>query len=813
MKNIYRKTRPALVALLVLFPVFSAQYAHADFVVPPPSPATFESLQNLIVTITEASSTRLTDNGTFTVPTTTSIPLTFSIAHGPFWPSRTATSSIEDSLFTETLSENDLYMELWQGVPFTPDARMLQNWDITGSSTGQITATFPASGPYFLIAYFPDAFYRDPHAMCPNDDDWMIDCAPSYTLDQMRAYFNSSLTSTSSTPFPYLPDAFGGSQFTIIGNSLATTTPFIGSNVLFIPGTLTSRLYMKNLDGSERDLWEPRSDLDVPMLAMNTDGTSKQKIYTRDIVDQLYSNDSLYHSALSLALNKDIDVYGSFEAFMNSLITSHAINRWRAYPYDWRYDVRDIVANGTLVGTATTSPTRVYLQDIVQELASSSATGKVTIIAHSNGGLIAKALAIDLARKNKLRLIDRIILIGTPQYGTPKSIIDLLHGDEFTELGGLLMYSNTVRDAEATMPGAYDLIPSQAYFSHVANPVATFGTTRPAIRYRNAIGANITSFVQLKNFLDDTFHLDAGAGLSGSTKTPIPISKTLLAKAEATHAALDAWSPPPGVLVTAIAGWGQLTPYQENYTGTTGLTCDRTSFFVPVACSLLPQLQPSESLSGDGDDTVITKSAMGNVTDALYLDAKSLFEKTNESVVHSSLLAAEPIQASIKNIISNQQINSPYLVRTMPTGAQNPLTVISAHSPVNLLATDTAGNQTGTVGVPALPGIYFEKEDIPGSSVRVIGEEKYIYLPQNTAAHVAITGYANGFTTIDIGKIDAEGSSTITHEYPDIPTDSTTSELILLSADGSVDTTIPTANPSGSIGKSWKICKKILCTN
>jgi pimeloyl-ACP methyl ester carboxylesterase len=767
---------------------------HADFLAPPLNHATFENLQNLAVTVQESSAsganeTLLSDQGAFTLPIGIPLNYSYSINHGALWPSRNATPAAQDQLFNETLSEDDLYMELWEGVPFTPTAHMLQNWDSTGSSTGQVSATLPTPGPYFLIAYFPDGFYQNLQSACPNDPDWQIDCAAPYTLDQMRDYFSSSLTSTSSEPFPYLPDAFGGIQFTV---SAATSTPTIGSsNVLFIPGTLTSRLYMKNFDGSERDLWEPGSDLDIPLLAMNTDGTSEQSIYTRDIIDQMYSDNPFYHGAMHAALGKDTDVYGTFETFMDGLVADHTIKEWRAYPYDWRYDVRDIVTDGTLVGTATTSPTRVRLQDVVQELASSSPTGKVTIIAHSNGGLIAKGLAIDLANKNELGLIDKIILVGVPQFGTPKSITDLLHGDEFTQIGGLLMYSDTVRDTEATLPGAYDLIPSPDYFSHISDPVASFDTLQPAAQFRNAIGAIINSFSQLSDFLTDTFHLDGGAGLLGSTKTPIPLSSLLIAKARATHDALDAWIPPAGVSLTTIVGSGNLTPYEETYTGTNGLNCDRTSFFVPIACSLLPQLEPVELFSTAGDDTVVAESAIGNSANSFYMNVKKLSSDTGSYIGHSSLLAASPMQSSLKDILTDKPIDSPYLSDTIPSNTLGPLTVVSAHSPVNLLATDDAGNETGVIPVPQLSGIYFEKEDIPGSSIDVIGEEKYLYLPQNENYRISMTGYASGTTTIDIAEMDSEGSTTITHEFADIPTTASTSATFTVEADGSVTSDTP----------------------
>lgn len=583
-----------------------------------------------------------------------------------------------------------------------------------------------------------------------------------------------------------------------------STQPSITSNVLFIPGTLTSRLYMKNPDGSERELWEPRSNLDIGPLAMNSYDTSVNEIYTRDIVDRLYSNDPLYGAAISAELKEGAETYGPFEKFMDSLVSSGTIHEWKAFPYDWRYDVLDIVKDGTLVGTATSSPIRVHIQDVVQELASTSPTGRVTIVAHSNGGLIAKALAMDLQSKNESDLIDKIILVGTPQFGTPKSITDLLHGDEFTQLGGLLMYSNTVRDTEKTMPGAYDLLPSPSYFENIPTPVTTFDSNKPADLYQKTIDATISTFSQLSDFVTDAFHLDDRAGLPGSPKTPIAVSSELVQKAEATHSALDSWTPPDGITVIAISGWGQLTPYQTNYTGTTGLTCDRTNFFVPIACSLLPQIKPVDAYTENGDDTVVAASARGLTANALFFNAAKYDDQEGEMIVHKNLLSAPPLQDVLKEILTasstpdvSNLASFDYFSSAMPDSFPSSYTIVSAHSPVNLLATDSQGRQTGIVGVNGLSGMYFEKEEIPGGSIHVVDDEKYLYLPSGLPYTVTLQGYDIGTTTIDIESFTAEGTTTLLDEFKDIPTTASTTATFSIAANGraTLTSSLPTSTP------------------
>ncbi len=161
-----------------------------------------------------------------------------------------------------------------------------------------------------------------------------------------------------------------------------------------LPGTMESRLYKKSFIGTEELLWEPTHDADVSALALNADGSSKNEVYTRDIVDYLYSPKPLLAKLIGTIAKDEASLYGPFEKYMDDLVQRGVIREWKSYPYDWRYDVADIVMDGTLVGNGNGAVSRVYLQNVVQELASSSPTGQVTIIAHSNGGLLAKALAV-----------------------------------------------------------------------------------------------------------------------------------------------------------------------------------------------------------------------------------------------------------------------------------------------------------------------------------------------------------------------------------------------------------------------------------
>src|SRR3989344_198050 len=141
------------------------------------------------------------------------------------------------------------------------------------------------------------------------------------------------------------------------------------SNVAFIPGLEGSRLYRQNGLGNEDELWVPTTNQDAEQLYMNDAGQSiDPNIYTRDIIDRT---------------KYLFPIYEDFINFMDTdMVGGGIIHEWRPLPYDWRLSVDQAAALPSM-------------KQNIEELANSSDSGKVTIIAHSNGGLVAKLLLND----------------------------------------------------------------------------------------------------------------------------------------------------------------------------------------------------------------------------------------------------------------------------------------------------------------------------------------------------------------------------------------------------------------------------------
>ncbi|MBA3788980.1 hypothetical protein H0X32_01120 [Patescibacteria group bacterium] len=706
------------------------------------------------------------------------------------WSYATSTSATYRGSLADILSPAVLTFDVYEGE-IGSSTLVFSQTVASSTDTPQLPIRFANSGKYIFVysATFPDGTYplhKSPADLCSGTGgDFCF--VPKYSLADFQTFMTraQSLAASSTSFGNFIPAAFGMVQVTIE----ATTSRQKASNVLFLPGTMESRLYMKS-GVNEQRVWEPFRDADAALLTMNADGTSKNQLYTRDILDHLYSDNPLLANVVKLAAGNNSIMYGPFENFMDGLVTDGTIQKWQAYPYDWRYDVRDIVQNGTLIGTTTTSPTRIYLQQVVQELASSSPTGKITIVAHSNGGLLAKALAIELQNEGKLQLLDRVIMVGTPQFGTPGAIGSMIHGDGQTRALGFVTYAGTVRSAALTMPGPYDLLPSPAYFSKVATPVVTFGNDALEKNYRAAYGAGIDSFEKLSSFITDAPTPRSQPSLT-DLRTPTIVSSTLVEKAKETHDALDTWVPPLSLPIISIAGWGKDTIAQYNYSSTPfTLNCSFSNLF-SLKCSNTLLFKHLATTTEDGDDTVIAASAGGNAEQILYFNSSEYQNNTKENIVHQNLLSAAPIQNQIKNLLQGNSATESYLQTTEPVSMRNPLIVVSAHSPVNLMATDTLGNQTGLFPVSALPGMYFIKEEIPGSSVQVLDDEKYLYLPDNrTSYHFALQGYDSGQTTLEIGRVDGVGNTITTQTFSDIPTLASTTGAFIVTGSTSTPPTV-----------------------
>lgn len=552
------------------------------------------------------------------------------------------------------------------------------------------------------------------------------------------------------------------------------------SNVLFLPGLEASRLYRPGDTGGTDQLWEPNTDSDTKDLFLDVNGKSvRNDVYTKDVIDE--------KNVLPIGQG---NVYKSFIAQMNDLKLARTITDWSAAPYDWRLSLDDILSSGKQLSDgriyyadnlAATSPP--YLIQELRRLAKGSKTGKVTIIAHSNGGLVTKALTEKLGSEAST-LIDKIIFVAVPQVGTPQAVGAILHGYDqglpFDTLP-LVLTPETARTFATNMPSAYNLLPSANYFARVATPVATFDDSDLLAEFRSRYGSAIRGGAQLRDFVTDARRIASSS--PGDLKYPSVGNATLFSQAETLHTTLDAWTPPQGVSFYEIAGWGEDTLSTiEYYKGKKASCSNPLNIF---SCSIVPAItyNPKEVIDGDG--TVLVPSALwtsaASTMGKYWVNLKDYDSPTQIERRHADILEIHELRTLVQNILTNSTSTDPLAfisTSTPPTNSTERLRFV-LHSPLNLSATDNFGNIVNSA-----------TSTILGSRWKRYGEVQVLTVPKNTPLTLNLDGYAAGSFTLDMQEIDGSNTVIASTTFSAIPSATSTKASIAF-ADGTLQNASP----------------------
>ena len=475
------------------------------------------------------------------------------------------------------------------------------------------------------------------------------------------------------------------------------------SNVLFLPGLQASRLYQGN-----NRLWEPNRNMDVEKLYMNAYvGSIYTDIYTQDLIDEAYG----------FSLN----IYKRFIDFMDAEVVGKGlIHAWKASPYDWRMDLEALMSRGTeqngkiyYANGLTDTP---YILETIDALMRSSDSGKVTIIGHSMGGLVARVL-IDTVRDpshpyhHLYERIDQLIMVATPQLGTPAAIEGLLHGDR-QQIGirdwGFIVDEERARELGENMPSAYQLLPSKEYFKSVAAPVLSFRDSlfdgiKNMEELKHRAGTSIDSHDDLYTFL---------LGDNGKREEPAPnneeypnvLKQHLLDSAVALHDRIDRRALPSHIDLTQIVGWGQKTIRGIAYSCPL-LTC----------AGSIDRLDRDILFTKEGDGTVVIPSAVGSGGSTYYLDLDEYnsWWEFQRNRAHADILETEPVQDLIQALIQHTRGIAPpeYVSQSKPMQTKSEYELV-LRSPVTVEVFDSEGRRTGGLGT-------IENTDMEGYEARI----------------------------------------------------------------------------------------------
>ena len=508
------------------------------------------------------------------------------------------------------------------------------------------------------------------------------------------------------------------------------------SSVVFLPGIKGSVLKT----GSDT-LWPPTifSD-DMAQLALDESGESVNNIYADGVLDTFYGT----------------PIYAPFSEFMDNLVAEGVMNAWLPLPYDWRFSPEKILEDGVKTSGGVT--------DIVEEieaLATWSQTGQVTIIAHSMGGLMGKAIIKKLEEEGKANLIDSFVMVGTPQLGTPQATAALLHGDDEGIAAGFIVGPITARAIAQNMPSTYNLLPSPRYFDEVSDPVITFNPNASFTQdWINFWGEEINIYPDFLSFL-------TGTGVTrdkpdvDELRDPEVLRSDLVADAAGFHNEYDNYIFPNNIRVVQVAGWGRPTTKAIEY---------RNRHFLP---------NYKIKFTIEGDKTVVYPSAISSIVDETYffdLDAYNTFED-DSNFQHRDLLSSPPIQNILKVVMKEGNILTNSFIRTTkpePGNITDQL-IVSTHSPVILGVYDELNNFTGIDPAQNLSAeILTITEDISGSTFLYTSDSQHIFLPKDGTYNFIYKGIGDGPTTVEIQDFIADVAIPLA-TYSDIPTTPSTS--------------------------------------
>ena len=632
--------------------------------------------------------------------------------------------------------------------------------NLSDANTSALNAAF-ASSTDGTFANVPTTFYR-----VTSDQDLPSDAVALKV--SLTAYDGAGYATTTSltVPLPLDPCATPGA---------------CASNVLFLPGIEGSRLYEGTGcgKGSEERLWEPVEDGTFGLIAGILRGAGNAKLGELGLDASGESTCAdIYAKTGGIidAVNGD-PLYQGLISELDGLKTEGTINDWEPAAYDWRLSLDDLLSKGTeRSGTihyedATSTP---YIEQTLRRLAASSKTGKVTIIAHSNGGLVAKALLKKLGSEAP-GLVDRLVLVASPQNGAPTGLAALLLGYDAG-----IYYKNfipIVSDAAAqafsqNSPMAYHLLPSEDYLESTAGDAA-----HPVVR----LSGNAFSDEEAKygTTIGNRAALDGFIKAYDSSAQP-----GLIDYANRTHDSLDGWSPPASIVVDEIAGWGVDTVAGIDF------------YTLPPLSSALAIAAPRAYrpiFTEDGDGTVAVPSALEMASSTqvkrYWLDLSTYYKDTRTKHTHADIFEVPSLQTFIKNLIENSTSTLPAYITTTappPNAADKKLlfflrassTPEAANSSPTLRVADTSGKVTGLAPDGSMT------EDIPGSTYGEFGGVRYVTVPEGDPYELTIDGQGDSTFSLDLQE-SSGGTITATSSVAGIPTTAQTVATFSVSSVGS----------------------------
>ncbi|WP_347320848.1 alpha/beta hydrolase [Rossellomorea sp. RS05] len=483
--------------------------------------------------------------------------------------------------------------------------------------------------------------------------------------------------------------------------------------IVFVPGIKGSELF----EGDNKR-WFPSTEKDMDLL---------------DIKNELQANSIIRH----------VTPYGAtkFTKYIyKGILDEFGESSFSLFPYDWRKSILDHV--DSLVST------------IMREY---EATGEsVTVVAHSMGGLLAKAALLKINDEGLSDKVNKLVTIGTPWNGAPDSFKALLYGEPgiFEDFTNIFQFANTkaTRKIARMYPSVYQLLPNETYFR---NPDGNFIATK------DGMDMAFSSFKTMIQNLHDSDKEESE--FVDVWKTYIdPLQKVLSAEL------------PEEIQHDCLIGYDQATLY-------------RVPEKISKAGELLKKYKnPSEFKNGDG--VVPLHSAVPIHTANLYYvkgEHSSLCSYPNVAEFIKWSTGYGQVEDLPKGIITNDSDVAPknnnlvagFMTRIM--------------CPVESTIVDEEGKYVAGVFDTSISEI---SELSSSEKVKFfnIGESKYAYFPQDIPEELAfeINAYKEGIAQVSIEVFDKSEVGTKSLRFDTIPVSKDKSAKLRIPGKEKVDASV-----------------------
>ncbi|MFA5128138.1 MAG: hypothetical protein WC457_04025 [Patescibacteria group bacterium] len=391
------------------------------------------------------------------------------------------------------------------------------------------------------------------------------------------------------------------------------------------------------------------------------------------------------------------------------------------FPYDWRLDINKHSED---------------LKNAVNEITSTTQSGKIDIVAHSTGGIIVKNMI--LQNREMENKIDRIVFVGVPHLGSPKAYKEIVYGDN---LDIAVLNPEEVKKLAKNMTLLYELLPSQKYFDVVGSYINAYNPLNITWPYSdlnyNQTKARLISKDANANLLDvaEQLHIDALDSFQISPSSTLKIYNIV------------------GCNIPTLTKIGERSTSHVDSNSNSTPASNEITEFNPVFTT--------------GDGTVPKQSAD-------YLNSSNVKKIYIKNTVHSAMLSENAKSRDfIVHLLTDSDPDS--LLTILPSGVAVAFdnsfllsgTALSIHSPVAINVYDQNNNHLGYATYTTTTGdgqtVMYQvlDQNIPGASYEQIGDNKFVFLPfdeENNANtyRVELDPYATGTFSMRVTNVNED---------------------------------------------------------